>query len=330
MNTSDLTTFLGRMQTRISEDVRSRNGVLVLFGCVLALVAPLVITSYAISLLTQLVILVLVVGSWIFVAGYFGIFTFAHAAFYGIGAYAAAITASGFGIPPVVTILVGGLAAALFSLPIAYPVLKLSGPYVAMVTLAYAEIIFYGTTMFRGVTGGPTGFTDFQQLFGGDEVLLFYFVFAVVAVLMLAQYGLLVNRFGLVARAIREAPDAASMLGNNVPRYKLAGFIVGSAIAGIGGALQAYTLMIISPPMLELNQMIELMAMGVIGGLRTFSGAVFGSIIVFFLSESLRGLGQVRLVIWGVMLIAVTLYFPNGLAGESPDVIEGIRERINR
>lgn len=330
MNAASIAAFLGRTQSRLSEDARSRNGVLILLGCVLALVAPLVVTSYAVSLLTQLVIIVLVVGSWILVAGYFGIFTFAHAAFYGIGAYGAAIAAAGFGIHPVASILLGGLAAALFSLPIAYPVLKLSGPYVAMVTLAYGEIIFYATTMFRGITGGPTGYTGFPQLFGGDDVALFYFVFAVVAVLMLAQYGLLVNRFGLVARAIRESSDAASMLGNNVPRYKLVGFVVGSTIAGIGGALQAYTIMIISPPMLELNQMIELMAMGVIGGLRTFGGAAFGGVIVFGLSESLRGLGQLRLVIWGVMLVAVTLYFPNGLAGESPDVIAGIKKRLGR
>lgn len=330
MNAASIAAFLGRTQSRLSEDARSRNGVLILLGCVLALVAPLVVTSYAVSLLTQLVIIVLVVGSWILVAGYFGIFTFAHAAFYGIGAYGAAIAAAGFGVHPVASILLGGLAAALFSLPIAYPVLKLSGPYVAMVTLAYGEIIFYGTTMFRGITGGPTGYTGFPQLFGGDDVALFYFVFAVVAVLMLAQYGLLVNRFGLVARAIRESSDAASMLGNNVPRYKLVGFVVGSSIAGVGGALQAYTIMIISPPMLELNQMIELMAMGVIGGLRTFGGAAFGGVIVFGLSESLRGLGQLRLVIWGVMLVAVTLYFPNGLAGESPDVIDGIKKRLGR
>lgn len=330
MNVSSLKVFFSRTRARLAEDARSRNGVAFLVGSLLALVAPFAVTSYGVSLLTQLLVVILVVGSWIFVAGYFGIFTFAHAAFYGIGAYGAAIAAAGFGVHPVASILLGGVAAAVFSLPIAYPVLKLSGPYVAMVTLAYAEIIYYATTMFREVTGGPTGYTGFPQLFGGDEVALYYFVFAVVVALMLAMYGLLVNRFGLVARAIRESSDAASMLGNNVPRYKLTGFIVGSTVAGVGGALQAYTIMIISPPMLEISQMIEFMAMGVIGGLRTFGGAVFGGVIVFGLSESLRDLGQIRLVVWGVMLMVVTLYFPNGIAGDSVDLAGWVRDKLDR
>lgn len=330
MSLSSIQVFLSRTRDRLLEDVRSRNGIAFLLGSVIALLAPLILTPYGVSLLTQLVIMILVVGSWIFVAGYFGIFTFAHAAFYGIGAYGAAIAAAGFGIHPVGSILIGALAVALFSLPIAYPVLKLSGPYVAMVTLAYAEIIYYATTMFRDITGGPTGFTGFPQLFGGNDLALYYFVFLVVAVLMLVQYGLLVNRFGLVARAIRESSDAAAMLGNNVPRYKLTGFIIGSVIAGIGGGLQAYTIMIISPPILEINQMIEFMAMGVIGGLRTFGGAVFGTVIVFGLSESLRGIGEIRLVIWGVLLMAFILYFPNGIAGDSFDLWQRLRELLNR
>jgi len=80
------------------------------------------------------------------------------------------------------------------------------------------------------------------------------------------------------------------MLGNNVPRYKLTGFIIGSAIAGVAGGLQAHTVLIISPPMIEVNRMIEFMAMGIIGGLRTIGGGIFGAVIVFGLSEGLRDL----------------------------------------
>lgn len=330
MSRSSVSEFFTRTRNRLAEDARSRNGKLVLAGSLLVLIGPVILTSYAVDLMMQLVIMILVVGSWIFIAGYFGIFTFAHAAFYGIGAYGAAIAAGGFNIPPILSILIGGVAAVLFCIPIAYPVLKLSGPYVAMVTLAYAEIIYYGTTLFRGITGGPTGYTGFPQLFGGNDIMLYYFVVLVAAILMLVQYALLVNRFGLVARAIRESSDAASMLGNNVPRYKLSGFIVGSLVAGIGGALQAYSILLISPPMLNINQMIEFMAMGVIGGLRLFSGAIFGSIIVFGLSEVLRSFGQIRLVIWGAVLVVTMLYFPNGIAGSSLNIWRRLRERFNK
>ncbi|MFC6734061.1 branched-chain amino acid ABC transporter permease [Haladaptatus sp. GCM10025707] len=278
----------------------------------------------------QLFIVVLLVGSWIFIAGYFGIFTFAHAALYGVGAYAAVLLAGELGVPPLLTIFVGGLAAVVFCLPIAYPVLRLQGAYVGMVTLAYAEIIYRGTIIFRDVTGGPTGYSGFPALFGGDRLVMYYFVLVTVAAFMLLQYGLLVNRFGLVARAIRESEDAAQMLGNNVSRYKLTGFVIGSGIAGIAGALQAYTILIMSPPVLELTQMIEIMAMGIIGGPRTLGGAVFGGLAVFGLAEVLRGLGEIRLIIWGAMLVIVTLYFPDGIAESTLNLKSRLKELVDR
>jgi len=110
------------------------------------------------------------------------------------------------GIHPIIAVLLGGVVAGILSIPIALPVLRLSGAYVGMVTLAFAEIVYRLVIVFREVTGGPTGYTGFPSLFGGNRIALYYFVFALVAALLVVQYGLLVNRFGLVARAIREAP----------------------------------------------------------------------------------------------------------------------------
>jgi branched-chain amino acid transport system permease protein len=321
---------VARTKSRLNEDARSRNGMLFMIAGVLALLAPILVGGYTLDLVMQLIILVLVVTSWIFIAGYFGMFSFAHAALYGIGAYAAVLLAGEAGVHPIVGVLLGGVVAGILSIPIALPVLRLSGAYVGMVTLAFAEIVFRLVIVFRDVTGGPTGYTNFPALFGGSRIALYYFVFVLVGALLLVQYGLLVNRFGLVARAIREAPDAARMLGNNVPRYKLAGFIIGSSIAGVAGGLQAHTVLIISPPMIEVNRMIEFMAMGIIGGFRTISGGVFGAVIVFGLSEGLRDLGEVRLVIWSIMLIVVTIYFPSGIAGSSLDPRERLRELLDR
>jgi branched-chain amino acid transport system permease protein len=321
---------VGRTRERLAADVHTRNGKLIIGGTVLALLAPLIFTSYGLEIIMQLFIVILAVGSWIFIAGYFGMFTFAHAAIYGIGAYAAVILAAEAGVHPLASILLGGLIAGICSLPISYPVLRLSGAYVAMVTLAYAEIVYYATIIFRDVTGGPTGYTGFPELFGGDRLAMYYFVLLAVAAFMLLQYALLVNRFGLVARAIRESSDAAQMLGNNVPRYKLAGFFIGSTVAGIAGALQAYSILIISPPMLEIGQMIEFMAMGIIGGLRIFGGAVFGAVVVFGFSELLRDFGEFRLVIWGALLMIATLYFPEGIAANSFDLRERLDDWFDR
>jgi len=321
---------IDRTAERLTEDVRSRNGLVFIVAGVLALLAPVLVGGYTLDLVMQLIIVVLVVTSWIFIAGYFGMFSFAHAALYGIGAYAAVLIAGELGVHPILGVLLGGVVAGILSIPIALPVLRLSGAYVGMVTLAFAEIVFRLVIVFREVTGGPTGYTGFPPLFGGNRFVLYYFVCAIVGALLIVQYGLLVNRFGLVARAIREAPDAARMLGNNVPRYKLTGFVIGSAIAGVAGGLQAHTVLIISPPMIEVNRMIEFMAMGIIGGFRTISGGVFGAVIVFGLSEGLRELGEIRLVIWSAVLIVVTIYFPNGIAGSSLDPRDRLRELFDR
>lgn len=321
---------IARTAERLVEDARSRNGAVFAVAGVLGLLAPVLVTGYTLDLVMQLIILILVVTSWIFIAGYFGMFSFAHAALYGIGAYAAVLLAGEAGIHPGIAVLLGGVVAGILSVPIALPVLRLSGAYVGMVTLAFAEIVYRLVIVFREVTGGPTGYTGFPVLFDGNRITLYYFVFAFVATLLVVQYGLLVNRFGLVARAIREAPDAARMLGNNVPRYKLVGFVIGSAIAGVAGGLQAHTVLIISPPMIEVDRMIEFMAMGIIGGLRTIGGGIIGAVIVFGLSEGLRDLGEVRLVIWGALLVVVTIYFPDGLAGSSLDPRDRLRELLDR
>lgn len=330
MNIDSLRAIFNRTRRNLEDDIQTRNGKLFVAASIFALFAPFIVGGHALELLMQMLIFVVVVGSWIFIAGYFGMFTFAHAALYGVGAYVAALLAAEVGVPPLLSIALGGLAAGVFALPIAYPVIKLTGAYVAMVTLAYAEIIYHGTIIMRDVTGGPTGYTGYGSLFGGDRIMMFYFVLAFTVVSMLVMYAMLVNRFGLVARAIRESEDAAQMLGNNSPRHKLYGFLIGSIIAGLAGGLQAYNIMIISPPMLELDRMIEFMAMGIIGGLRLLSGAVFGTIIVYGLQEYLRAIGEFRLLIWGVLLVIVVLYFPNGFAGhrfELRERLSSIRDR---
>lgn len=325
-----LRAIVNRTLMNLRRDVRSRNGLVFIFVSLLALPLPLFVGGYTLGILMQMLIFIVVVASWIFIAGYFGMFTFAHAALYGIGAYATAILAAEVGVPPLLAIALGGVAAGIFCIPIAYPVIKLTGAYVAMVTLAYAEIIYHGTIILRELTGGPTGYTGFGQLFGGDRVMMFYFVLLFTVVSCLVMYAMLVNRFGLVARAIRDSEDAAQMLGNNTPRYKLYGFLIGSMVAGMAGGLQAYNILLVSPPMLELDRMIEFMAMGIIGGLRLLSGAVFGTIIVYGLQEYLRAFGDFRLLIWGALLIVVILFVPNGFAGmETKEKVRRLRERFD-
>jgi len=302
---------IARTAERLTEDARSRNGAAFVIAGVLGLLAPVLVGGYTLDLVMQLIILILVVTSWIFIAGYFGMFSFAHAALYGIGAYAAVLLAGEMGIHPIIAVLLGGVVAGILSIPIALPVLRLSGAYVGMVTLAFrGDRLPAGDRLPRSHWWPDRLHRVSIPVRRESDRVVLLCVRARCRTPLVVQYGLLVNRFGLVARAIREAPDAARMLGNNVPRYKLTGFIIGSAIAGVAGGLQAHTVLIISPPMIEVNRMIEFMAMGIIGGLRTIGGGIFGAVIVFGLSEGLRDLGEVRLVIWGALLVVVDDLLP--------------------
>ncbi|WP_331232355.1 branched-chain amino acid ABC transporter permease [Natronorarus salvus] len=311
-------------------NLQTITGKLLVAGFAFALVYPFIASRFALDVGTQALIFILVVTSWNFIAGYLGILSFVHAALFGVGGYAGAMFAAEMGVPAPLAILLAGVVTGVFSLPMAVSVLHLRGAYVAMLTIAYAEIIFLTAIIWRGVTGGPTGYSGFPMLFGGDRVMLYYFTLVVVTVLVGVLYLITVNRFGLVARAIRESEEAAQMLGNNTRQYKLIGFVIGSIMAGVAGGLQAYNILVIAPPMFELERMIEFMAMGIVGGLRTISGGIFGTLVVFGLSEALRPIGTARLLIWGILLIVAIIFVPNGIVGRGTGVDNSRNELVSQ
>lgn len=330
MNGESIRAAVDRTVDQLRRDVKSAKGLFMLLLLAVALLSPLIVSGYWVGVVLQIAIYGLVVLSWNFIAGYFGLFTFAHAALFGVGGYATVIIATEYGIPPLLALPLGGLVAGLFSLPVILPVLRLVDDYVAMVTLAYAEILHRGAIILDDITGGPTGYTGIERMFGGDRMLFFYFALLVVAALALVQYALLVSRFGLIARAIRESEDAAKMLGNNTIRLKTIGFFIGSAIAGVAGGLQAYNIGIVSPPMMALEQMINFLAMAVIGGLGVMAGPITGTGIVYGSSEILRQFGEVRLLFWGVLLVIVILFFPRGVMGADRfwDRVDDLKDRL--
>lgn len=312
-----MTLNTGQLISQLREDAQTRRGYLAISLLVVAVLAPVLFAGYIFDIVLEMVIFALIVASWNLLAGYFGVFSFAHAAFFGVGGYSAAILAGHLGVPPVVSIFLGGIGAGVASLVIAPLILRLSGSYVAMITLAYAEILRLSVYVFDDITGGDSGYIQHPSLFDGEKILFYYFTLAVVLGGLFAIYVLLRSRFGLIGRAIREDEDAARVLGNNTYRYKMYAFIFSSSLAGLGGAIQAYNLRIFAPVMLEVNAMIEIMAMAIIGGIGLALGPIVGVITVLGLSELLRSTGELRLLVWGLMLVVIILYFPDGLMGSS-------------
>ena len=253
-------------------------------------------------------------ASWSLLAGSVGLFSLSHMAFAAIGAYTTALLIKWFGIPiplgmaaaVVMCCTVGGL--------IGWVCLRMSGPYLAIFTLGFSEIVRITIATEDGVTSGMAGLhTD--ALFEGAATRLpyFYAAFALLAVSLLL-IGLLVrSRWGLFLRAVREDEQAAAASGVAVARFRILAFAIASGFAGLAGAFYAHYIPIITPSMGDLNKMAKLVVMTVIGGMERLPTAVGGAIVLEFLLEELRDYGQWRLPMFGIILLLTMRFARNGL-----------------
>jgi len=206
-----------------------------------------------------------------------------------------------------IALIVGAVAAAMVALLIGVPTLRLSGVYLAMATLAFGEVVRILILNAEDVTGGALGLNGIPQLVGLFDVV-FSVTVALYVFLRLAQ-----SRVGRTITAISQDEIATELMGLNVRAYKLVCFVVGAALAGLAGALNAHFTFFISPNEYGFERAVEILAMGVIGGVSSPWGAVLGGSLITALPELLRGMGRYRPLINGGILIIIILYSPKGL-----------------
>lgn len=235
-----------------------------------------------------------------------GLLSLANAAFMGIGAYVSALLTlnAGWSFPAV--LLAGGVAPALVALVIGAPVLRLSGVYLAMATLAFGEVVRI-TVLNLDITGGPEGLNGIPLATEGWHIAL---------LLLLAFYGLARLRRSKVGRAfeaIKEDEIAARLMGINVNRYKLLAFVLGGFIAGIAGALNAHFTFFISPREYGFEPAVDILTMAVLGGTGSLVGPALGAGILTLLPELLRFLHDFRSLVNGAVLVLVVLFLPKGI-----------------
>jgi branched-chain amino acid transport system permease protein len=268
-------------------------------------------------------------SSWNLINGYAGIFTFGHQAFFGLGAYGSALMSMKLGFSPWLTMWAAGLMSAALGLVISLPVLRIrSIPHIAIVTLAFAEIVRIVCSNLTDFTRGELGlwgippFTSFSLPLVGDvtfdaahKVAYFYVVILLWLLIVGATYWILRNRFGFGLRAIRDSQIAAESLGVHLTRYKTVVFGFSSFLAGILGAFYAHYVLILTPSSaLGIDIMIQIVAMTLIGGIGRLLGPTIGAFILTFGLEWLRGFGEYRMLIYGVLLVLIVMFLPKGLA----------------
>jgi branched-chain amino acid transport system permease protein len=278
---------------------------------------------FVLAIATQAMIWALLASSWDLLSGYAGQISFGHAGFFALGAYTAAATTKYLGASPWLGLLLGGAGAALIGLVAAFPALRLRGHYLALVTLALAELIRLIAQNWMAVTGGPFGLYDFGSFprlpsSGIARAQLQYLLIAAVAAAGVALMMLVCGhtRAGRAFRAIREDEVLAESLGINTTAYKLGAFALSSGMAGVAGTLYAYYVQLVSPTVASAATTSLVIGMAVFGGLGTIWGPALGAVLLYGVNEALRFVGVVyNLMAVGLVIMIFVIFLPRGLAG---------------
>jgi branched-chain amino acid transport system permease protein len=282
--------------------------------CALIALVPIFVTGpYVLGIILVSVYFAILALAWNLLAGYTGQFSLAPAAFAMIGGYTTALLDFYWHVPLALGIPAGIVVAALFGAILGKLVLNLSGPYLSLTTLAFAEIA-------RVVVGNSHEFTRGDQ---GMHVatltesrVAYYYVFLAALVIVLAViYWLLRGRLGRFMMAIRDDSVGAESRGINVVRTKLIAFCVSCGVCGLAGSLYGTFSQLVSPELGLLQQTGLVLSMVVIGGMSSLSGAILGAVLVYLGSEWLRGFGDIQIIVFALLVILFARYIPSGLWG---------------
>lgn len=236
-----------------------------------------------------------------------GMLAMANAAFMGIGAYTSSLLTMNAEMPFGMAIAGGMLAPAVVAWLIGKPTLRLAGVYLAMATLAFGEVLRIAILNTEDWTGGALGLNGIPQQTQWWHVLL-----AVVLVLfVLARMRR--GKVGRAFEAIKEDETAAGLMGIDVDAHKMLAFVMGGAIAGLAGTLNAHLTFFIGPNEFGFDRGVEILTMTILGGIQGLLGPTLGAVIVTLLPEVLRGLQGYRLMANGMILVLIVLFLPRGL-----------------
>lgn len=245
------------------------------------------------------------------ITGVTGQLSLGHAAFMSIGAFSGAILTIHLNLPFLPNLLLSGAIAALAGVLIGFPTLRLSGDYLAIATLGFAEIVKV-VFLNLNITNRALGLS---VPLPKTTIPLFFYVWLIAALTIIAMVYIENSRIGRAFKAIREDEIAAEAMGVNSTRYKVQAFAIGAFCAGIGGSLYAHVLAFISPSDFGFLKSVDFLSMTVLGGLGSIPGAILGASILTVSLEFLRFMQQYRMLFYGALLVFLMIFRPNGILG---------------
>ena len=290
----------------------------------LATVSSPYVTVLAIDLLTA----ALFAASLHFIMGPAGMHSFGHAAYFGLGAYAAALLMLKAAWPMEAALAAAPLAAGLGAAVFGWFCVRLSGVYLAMLTLAFAQIVWSVTFQWDELTGGSNGLTGvWPAAWLADKRSYYFLTLALVAGGVLALRRMLFSPFGYAMRAGRDSPLRADAIGIDVPRIQWAAFVVAALFAGLAGSLYAFSKGSLSPDSLGVGKSVDGLVMVLLGGVQTLAGPVVGAVSFTWLQDTVaRSTDYWRAMLGGIVLLLV-LAFPQGIAGFVGQLSDRLIER---
>lgn len=256
------------------------------------------------------------------ITGVTGQFSFGHAAFLSIGAYASALMSIHLGTPFILNMLVGGLLAALCAILLGIPSFRLTGDYLGITTLGFGEIVRVLFINMK-ITGGAGGLGGIPR---ETNVVL---VYVIVVIVVWGLYRIQNSRFGRALLAIREDEIAAETMGINPLAYKIKGFAIGTFLAGVSGALFAHMMQYLNPADFGFSKSFDLLNFVVLGGLGSIPGTILGTTVLSLAPEFLRFVREYRMLIYGALMVIMMIFRPYGLLG-GIDFGKMYRNRKNR
>ena len=289
---------------------------IVLFILLLCFI-PFFAGTYLIHLFILVMIWAVVAASWDMLIGFFGIFSFAQVAFLALAAYFSGIITIRYQISPWIVLLLDLLFIAIISFIIGWTIIRLKGAYVAIITVCFVKISQLIISNWTKVTRGEKSLWGIPTIFSGEKMQLKYYYCILVLSLMIFifMYYMSKSKYGYAAKAIKEAPSAAESLGINIQTFKIFGFILSAVMTGIVGWFYAHYINVLSPSLLDIDSMVTVLVMGMLGGIGSIFGPAIGSFVITFSLEYLRDIGAYRFLLYGILMIVIMLYQPKGLYG---------------
>ena len=252
-----------------------------------------------------------------FLLGQCGIVSLAQSVFFGIGAYSTAYGVTALGLPASVSMVMGVAISGSIAAAVGIPVLRLSGYFLALATLALAIIGHVLFLEWEWLTGGTLGIGGIApiSLFGyslNTPFRFYYFVWPIVIIVIWLHYNLLRSRTGIAIRAMRDAPSAAAVIGVNIARLKVKVFVLSAVLGSFAGSLFAHYVSFVSVDSFGVDRAINFLLIDVLGGIRSIAGTVLGALFVTAAPHLLSQFGDVHPLLFAALLIVAVIFLPGG------------------